>query len=110
MSDFGEPWQIIRMNGRLHVFFASARPGDRVGVVSGPIEQMDSVWLNRAETCANALAGIEDPAAFVERAKAMQGMLRECEQFLVNAGGNRLAGPAALIARIQANREWTPDE
>lgn len=33
---------------------------------------------SRIVSCVNALAGIDDPAAFVERAKRMEEALREC--------------------------------
>ena len=42
--------------------------------------------LDRIVTCVNALAGIDDPAAFVERAKRMEEALRECARADADCG------------------------
>ena len=76
MSDFGEPWNLVAveewglcLTERGHAIIAYAPQ-------SSPWQRRD---LERARTCVTALAGINDPAAFVERAKAAEVLLRRAK-------------------------------
>lgn len=98
MSDFGEPWGVAdvyewgpTLTERGHAVIARAPTA--------------SSWqwraLERAVACTNALAGISDPAAFVERAKAIMALMQRHEWNLFSE-----LSPAEIAALAA---EWEPD-
>jgi hypothetical protein len=109
VSDFGEPWHILDMHDHMDISRA-----DEERVLCADVWPDQVPNLRRAVACVNALEGIADPAAFVERAKAIEVLLRRA----VDTGAEDECVVAAIhtlnlhlfpaeIADLAA--EWTPD-
>lgn len=103
-GEFGEPWV------KHHV--ANLRPREPLAIAIrnrlAPADGFSGVEIDRIIACVNALAGIEDPEAFVREAKARAVLEQQA------AADGRQLNPGMLdyltgvqIARLAA--EWKPE-
>lgn len=76
MSKYGEPFVVIRDAAGTPMQIVH-RSGDGVAVARcyDGLEEQEG-WADRIVSCVNAMAGISDPAAFVQAAKEAMGILR----------------------------------